>query len=190
MRREAMGNRLSSIITRTGDDGSTMLGDGSRLLKNDIRIQCLGEADELNSLVGLLLSLLNDIDISQTLFQIQHDLFDLGAELSQPDKSLITKEYVEFLDQQAQSFNEKLPALKEFILPGGSTAIAYLHLARTQCRRVERSLVTLAQQQAVNPQSLRYMNRLSDLFFILARYSALQDGCKEVYWQSKYSRQS
>ncbi len=185
-----MGNRLSSIITRTGDDGSTMLGDGSRLLKNDIRIQCLGETDELNSLLGLLRSLIDDVDISQILFQIQHDLFDIGAELSQPAKSLITQEYVEFLDHKAQSYNEKLPALKEFILPGGSSAIAYLHLARTLCRRAERSLVTLDQQQAVNPQSLHYMNRLSDLLFILARYCALQDGQEEIYWQSKFSRQS
>jgi cob(I)alamin adenosyltransferase len=184
-----MGNRLSSIITRTGDDGSTMLGDGSRLLKNDIRIQCLGEADELNSLLGLLRSLIDDVDVSQILFQIQHDLFDIGAELSLPDKLLISKEYVEFLEQKAQLFNEKLPALKEFILPGGSSAIAYLHLARTLCRRVERSLVTLDQQQAVNPQSLHYINRLSDLLFILARYCALQNGQQEIYWQSKYSRQ-
>lgn len=185
-----MGNRLSSIITKTGDDGSTMLGDGSRRLKNDIRIQCLGEVDELNSLLGLLGSWLDDVDITQLLLQLQHDLFDIGAELSQPDKILITQDYLKFVEQKAEFYNASLPALKEFILPGGSTAIAYLHLARTQCRRVERSFVTLAQQQTLNPQSLRYMNRLSDLLFILARYTALQDGHREIYWQSKYSRQS
>ncbi len=185
-----MGNRLSSIITRTGDDGSTMLGNGSRLLKNDIRIQCLGEVDELNSLLGLVRSLIDDADISQILFQIQHDLFDMGAELSQPDKSLITQAYLAFIEQKAEFYNASLAPLREFILPGGSTVIAYLHLARTQCRRVERSLVTLDQQQTANPQSLQYMNRLSDLFFILARYCALSDGQQEVYWQSTYSRQS
>lgn len=185
-----MGNRLSSIITRTGDDGSTMLGDGSRVLKNNIRIQCLGEVDELNSILGLLTSLIDKEDISQLLFQIQHDLFDMGAELSQPGKSLITERYIADLEHRAQSLNASLPALKEFILPGGSSTVAYLHLARTQCRRVERSLVTLGQQQTLNPHSLQYINRLSDLFFILARFIAHQDGQEEVYWQSKYSRQN
>jgi cob(I)alamin adenosyltransferase len=185
-----MGNRLSSIMTRTGDSGSTTLGDGSRVLKNDIRIQCLGEIDELNTTLGLVHSLLEDEAFTHLLFQFQHDLFDIGAELSQPGKSLITQEYVAYLDQQAEALNATLPALKEFILPGGSPHIAYLHIARTQCRRAERSLVTLNQQQELNPITLQYLNRLSDLLFILARCVALQTGHKEIYWQSKYSRQT
>lgn len=185
-----MGNRLSSIVTRTGDDGSTMLGDGNRVLKNDLRIQCLGEVDELNATLGLLRSMLQVEEVDQLLFQVQHDLFDIGAELSQPGKSLITDDYVKFLDQQTQLFNNQLPALKEFILPGGSTGIAYTHIARTQCRRVERSLVALSQQQPINPQTLQYQNRLSDLFFILARFIAQQEDRQEIYWQSQFSRQT
>lgn len=185
-----MGNRLSAIVTRTGDDGSTMLGNGDRVLKCDLRVQCLGEVDELNACLGLLRSMLQNENLDQCLFQIQHDLFDMGAELSQPGKSLITDRYIEFLDQQVELLNNNLPALKEFILPGGSPIIAYTHLARTQCRRVERSLVALGQQQPLNPQTLQYLNRLSDLFFILARYIAQQEGQQEIYWQSQYSRQT
>lgn len=185
-----MGNRLSKIVTRSGDDGFTMIGDGSRLPKNDIRIQCLGEVDELNSMLGLVLTQLKDSNLSQALLQIQHDLFDLGAELSQPRKRLLTEVYVLYLDQAAELYNADLPALKEFILPGGNTTQAYLHLARTMARRLERSCVSLNQQQAMNPHSLCYLNRLSDLLFIFTRYISQQNGYQEVQWQSEYSRHS
>lgn len=183
-----MSKRLSKIVSRTGDDGSTGLADGSRLAKNDIRVHCLGEVDELNAVVGLCISIIDQKDISETLLHVQHDLFDLGAELCQPSKHLMQTEHVDQLNRQARTLNKTLPALKEFILPGGSTELAYLHLARTVCRRVERNLVELNTQQRVNPYSLMYLNRLSDLLFILTRYLGRQTGQKEIYWQSSYSR--
>lgn len=185
-----MGNRLSKIVTRTGDDGSTGLADGSRRSKNDNRIHCLGEVDELNASIGLLISTLDEARIKDILLHIQHDLFDLGAELSQPGKQLLSEGYVDYLEQQIQELNEGLPALKEFILPGGSTLISHIHITRTVCRRVERRFSALLQQESVNPVSLRYVNRLSDLFFILARFMAKHCGQPEIYWQSRYSRHS
>ena len=183
-----MGKRLSKIVTKTGDDGSTGLADGSRRSKSDIRIHCLGEVDELNAVVGICISSINQQDISEILLHIQHDLFDLGAELCQPTKQLIQLEHVDQISQQAQTLNESLPALTEFILPGGSVELANLHLARTVCRRVERSVVELNTKEELNTYSLMYLNRLSDLFFILTRYLAKQTGQQEVYWQSNYSR--
>jgi cob(I)alamin adenosyltransferase len=184
-----MGNRLSQIITRTGDKGSTMLGDGNRISKSDIRIHCLGDVDELNSQLGLARSHIEDDDVSQLILQIQHDLFDVGAELSQPGKILIDQKYIDFVEQQAERLNAELNPLKEFIIPGGHSCVAQLHLARTMCRRVERGLVALLEQQSMNIESLRYLNRLSDLLFIVARYIAKKGGYAEVFWQSKYSRQ-
>jgi len=183
-----MDNRLTKITTETGDLGSTGLADGSRRLKNDPRISCLGEVDELNSMIGLIRSLLEGPQSQQLLNQIQHDLLDLGAELSQPGKNLLTGVYVDFLDEHLHRMNTDLPALKEFILPGGSPLLAQIHLARTVCRRVERSLVELHQLETQNPLSLKYLNRLSDVFFILARFIAKRGGHKEIYWQSQYSR--
>lgn len=183
-----MANRLSKIVTRSGDDGSTALADGSRKSKNDIRIHCLGEVDELNVYIGLLINSITLTDIEDTLRTIQHDLFDLGAELCQPGKLLLNEEYVQFIDQQIEKLNEHLPALKEFILPGGSMLISSIHLARTVCRRVERNLEALHQKEGINPISLSFINRLSDLLFILARFMAKQAGHSEVYWQSQYSR--
>lgn len=183
-----MAKRLTKIITRTGDDGTTGLADGSRLKKSDLRIHCSGEVDELNAVLGLLLAALNEKASQQLLMQIQHDLFDLGAELSQPDKQLLTPDYVEYLDLHGERLNAGLPDLKEFILPGGSDVLARIHLARTVTRRVERNLVALNDQQPVNPLSLQYINRLSDLFFILARFIAKTEDQAEIYWQSKYSR--
>lgn len=183
-----MGHRLSKIVTTTGDGGTTALADGTRLSKNDIRIHCLGEVDELNAHIGLALSQLDDETSQQILLQVQHDLFDLGAELCQPDKIVIQAAHVDFLNQQAERLNQSLPALKEFILPGGSPALAFLHVARTVCRRCERQLVELHQQQQVNPLSLTYLNRLSDLLFIMPRHLAHQNGLDEVFWQSEYSR--
>jgi len=158
-----MGNRLSKIITRTGDKGTTGLADGSRRAKNDVRVHCLGEVDELNATLG-------------------------GAELCQPGKLLIQKLHVDAIESSAAQFNESLPPLKEFILPGGSQAVAFLHLARTVCRRVERSLLSLKQTEDLNPITGQYINRLSDLLFILARSVAHQDCGSEVFWRSKYSR--
>lgn len=183
-----MGNRLSAIVTRTGDQGSTGLGDGSRRAKNDARVQCIGEVDELNAMIGVVLSFVVNEPIRQVLSLVQHDLFDVGAELCQPGRFLIEAQHLGAIESAAEKFNQALPPLKEFILPGGSREIAFLHLARTVCRRVERSLVTLKQLEELNPVTAQYINRLSDLLFILARSAAHQGDGKEVYWQSKYSR--
>lgn len=183
-----MGNRLSKIITRTGDQGTTGMADGSRRAKNDIRVHCLGEVDELNTTIGVVLSHLEDGPAQQALFAIQHDLFDIGAELCQPGKTLIHADYVEALETSAEEFNRQLTPLQEFILPGGSPAVASLQLARCVCRRVERNLVEMAEQEECNPVTAQYINRLSDLLFIMARAQAQQEGSGEVYWNSKYSR--
>jgi len=183
-----MGNRLSEIVTRTGDGGTTGMADGSRRAKNDARVHCLGEVDELNASIGVALSLLEDGPIQQLLFAVQHDLFDIGAELCQPGKQLIVEDYVTGLEKSAAQMNADLPRLKEFILPGGTQAVACLQLARTVCRRVERTLVDLNATEALNPVTCRYLNRLSDLLFILGRAQAHNEGSGEVYWNSKYSR--
>ena len=183
-----MGNRLSEIVTRTGDDGTTGMADGSRRAKNDARVHCLGEVDELNASIGVALSLLEDGPVQQLLFAVQHDLFDIGAELCQPGKQLIVEEYVTGLEKSAAEMNADLPRLKEFILPGGTQAVACLQLARTVCRRVERTLVDLNAAEKLNPVTCRYINRLSDLLFILGRAQAHSEGSGEVYWNSKYSR--
>ncbi len=183
-----MGNRLSKVVTRTGDKGSTGMADGSRRTKNDARVHSLGEIDELNAQLGVVLSLLDDGPAQQLLFSVQHDLFDIGAELCQPGKQLITDDYVAALEQSVETLNSDLPALKEFILPGGTLCVASIQLARTVCRRVERGLIELDSQDQLNPATCRYINRLSDLLFILGRSQAHQDGSGEVYWNSKYSR--
>ena len=183
-----MGNRLTKIYTRTGDQGSTGLADGTRRDKNDARVHCMGEIDELNSSIGFVLSQLEDGPLQQTLFAVQHDLFDIGAELCQPGKKLIDDEYVAGLEQSADEFGAGLGSLKEFILPGGSPAVASIHQARALCRRVERSLVDLAQDEFVNPATSAYINRLSDLLFILGRAQSQQEDGGEVYWNSRYSR--
>ena len=183
-----MGNRLTKVYTRTGDQGTTGLADGSRVAKNDPRVHCMGEVDELNACIGIALSQLEDGPAQQVLFAVQHDLFDIGAELCQPGKQLITDEYVAGLETSADEFNAGLSELKEFILPGGSQAVSSLHLARTVCRRVERALVELNEQEPVNQVTCRYINRLSDLLFIVSRAQADDDGSGEVYWNSKYSR--
>ena len=183
-----MGNRLSKVITRTGDKGTTGLADGSRRAKNDVRVHCLGEVDELNATIGVALSFLEELPEQQVLFAVQHDLFDIGAELCQPGKNLIQQLHVDAIEASAEQFNKTLPPLKEFILPGGSQSVAFLHLARTVCRRVERSLLSLKEVEEINPITGQYLNRLSDLLFILSRSVAHQDCGSEVYWRSKYSR--
>jgi len=183
-----MGNRLSAIVTRTGDKGTTGMADGSRRDKQDKRVHCLGEVDELNTTLGVALSFLEDEDVRAVLFAVQHDLFDIGAELCQPGKALIEAVYVDEIEAVASRFNEPLPALKEFILPGGSRPVAFLQQARAVCRRVERALHGLREQEDLNPITAQYINRLSDLLFILARHVAFQADGKEVYWHSQYSR--
>ena len=183
-----MGNRLSKLVTRTGDEGTTGMADGTRRAKDDARVHCLGEVDELNEAIGLAISLLEDGAIQPLLFAVQHDLFDVGAELCQPGKELLGEVYVQGLENSIDEFNASLPALKEFILPGGSTAVASLQLARAVCRRAERSLVTLNEAEVVNPLTRQYFNRLSDLLFTLARAQSRSEDGGEVYWNSKYSR--
>ncbi len=183
-----MGNRLTKVYTRTGDRGTTGLADGGRRAKNDPRVHCMGEVDELNACIGLVLSLLDDGAAQQLLFAVQHDLFDIGAELCQPGKKLLDTDYVEAIEAGADDFSAGLSDLREFILPGGSQAVASLHLARTVCRRVERSLVTLGETEGVNPETIRYINRLSDLLFVLARAQSQSEDGGEVYWNSRYSR--
>lgn len=178
----SMGNRLSKIYTRTGDQGDTGLGDGSRIAKTHLRIEAMGDVDELNSVIGLINANLIDNAIKQCLLEIQHDLFDLGGELCIPDSQVINSEHVSHLELQLDDFNEDLPYLKEFILPGGNNAAAYTHLARSICRRAERSCLKLHAKQTLNMQSLAYLNRLSDLLFVLARVIARRDGQQEILW--------
>lgn len=164
-----MGHRLSKIYTRTGDAGSTGLGDGSRVSKSSPRIAAIGTVDELNSGIGLVLCESLPPQVETCLRDVQHDLFDLGGELSIPGHSMVSEAQVLRLEQTLDSFNESLPPLKEFILPGGSRAAAQCHVARTVCRRAERDLIQLASQETVSDHLRHYLNRLSDLLFVLAR---------------------
>lgn len=179
-----MGNRLSKIYTRTGDDGTTGLGDGSRVPKDDPRVEAYGCVDECNSAIGVVLAVagLSD-DIRELLTGVQHELFDLGGELCIPGHRAIQAEQVLALEQALDRFNERLPPLKEFILPGGGTAAAACHLARAICRRAERRAWTLARVETVAPEPLQYLNRLSDLLFVLARVLARQESGSEVLWK-------
>ena len=164
-----MGHRLSKITTRTGDAGDTGLGDGTRLAKDSPRIQALGDIDELNSCLGLLLAEKPPAATAKALLQVQHDLFDLGGEVCIPGHSMITGQHVARLEALTQTHNAKLKPLKEFILPGGTRAAAAAHLARAICRRAERSLVALGRCETVNERARQYLNRLSDLLFVLGR---------------------
>jgi cob(I)alamin adenosyltransferase len=178
-----MGNRLSKIYTRTGDDGTTGLGDGSRVPKDSVRVEAYGTVDELNSAVGVLLAVPGlPPAASACLTQVQHELFDLGGELCIPGHRLITGEQVTQLEQALDGFNEALPPLKEFILPGGGPAAAACHLTRTIARRAERRVWALARVEAVRPEVTQYLNRLSDLLFVLARVLARHELGTEVPW--------
>jgi cob(I)alamin adenosyltransferase len=177
-----MGNRLSKIYTRTGDQGTTGLGDGKRVDKDDLRVETYGTVDELNSLIGLVLASNMSDELRNSLTRTQHELFDLGGELCMPGYTLVPEPYVEQLEADLDRFNEDLPPLKDFILPGGSEAAARCHHARTVCRRAERLLVSLGKLEEINETSLRYLNRLSDLLFVMARVMARADGGKEVLW--------
>jgi cob(I)alamin adenosyltransferase len=183
-----MGNRLSKIATRTGDDGSTGLGDGSRTGKDSARIGAIGEVDELNSFIGLLLAEDMPAELREELVSIQHDLFDLGGELCIPGYQLITDDHVARLDDLLEKYNADLPVLKEFILPAGSRAASTAHVCRTVCRRAERSIVALAKLEPINAQPRQYVNRLSDLMFVLARVLNRFAGGSDVLWQHERKR--
>jgi len=178
-----MGNRLSKIYTKTGDDGTTGLGDGTRVAKDSARVAAYGTVDELNSAIGIVLAQEIPAPIREALTQIQHDLFDLGGELCIPGMAMVHEADVERLEQTLDGFNADLPALKDFILPGGGMAAACCHVARTVCRRAEREVVTLSRSETVRPEAVRYLNRLSDLLFVLSRVLARASGHGEVLWQ-------
>ncbi len=183
-----MGHRLSKIYTRTGDKGTTTLGSGERVQKDSVRIEAVGTVDEVNCFVGLLLA--NNIpkEIRECLTRIQHELFDLGGELSIPRHQIITAEHVLRLENELDRFNTDLPHLREFILPSGGRAVSTCHIARAVCRRAERRLVSLSQIEDVFPESLAYLNRLSDLLFVIARVLARADGKREVMWRSERNK--
>jgi len=180
-----MGKRLTQIATRTGDDGTTGLGDGSRTRKDHQRMHAMGDVDELNSVLGLLACEDLPADVRAALYDIQNDLFDLGGELSIPGYTMITERQVARLDDWLAHYNAGLPRLNEFILPGGSRAASLAHVARTVCRRAERAIVTLGQAEAINAAPRQYVNRLSDLLFVLARVLNRHAGGSDVQWQQK-----
>ncbi len=180
-----MGNRLSKIYTRTGDSGSTGLGNGERVDKDSLRVEAMGDVDELNAVLGLLVTADLPAAISGALTKIQHDLFDLGGEICIPGHSMVKQARVDALEMLLDDLNEPLSALQEFILPGGSQAAAYCHLARTVCRRAERQLIKLGRQEAVTDISLRYLNRLSDLLFVMSRSLNQHAGVADVLWNNK-----
>lgn len=184
-----MGHRLSKIYTRTGDDGTTGLGDGSRVRKDSNRIEVIGQLDELNCLVGLTLS--NDLPakVRQCLDRVQHTLLDIGGELAVPGfDALVTAQNVKFLEQNLDQLNSQLAPLKEFILPGGVRAAAHCHVARAVCRRVERRMHALASGETVSTFTTQYINRLSDYLFVAARYINLKAGDADVLWNHDRSR--
>jgi cob(I)alamin adenosyltransferase len=180
-----MGHRLSKIYTRTGDEGTTGLADGTRVSKASLRITTLGDVDELNSAIGVLLDMAVPESMAEQLYEIQHDLFDLGGELAIPGTVLLPTAASQRLESWIDTYNETLPPLKEFVLPSGARGAAQCHFARAVCRRAERSLVALAATVDVNPETLQYLNRLSDLLFVLARVLARRDGGREVMWDRK-----
>jgi len=178
-----MGHRLSKIYTRTGDDGSTGLGDGTRVPKDHPRVEAYGTVDELNSVLGLLLCEPLSEALQAALTKIQHTLFDLGGELSIPERHVLTDALTTELEQLLDRLNADLAPLKEFILPGGSRAAALCHVARCVCRRAERQVYTLSRQERVSPASLKYLNRLSDLLFVMARAINHASGVPDTLWQ-------
>lgn len=179
-----MGNRLSKIYTRTGDDGSTGLGDGSRVAKDSLRVAAYGTVDEANSCIGVVLAQAGVPEaVARCLTRVQHQLFDLGGELCIPGMALIQTVDIEGLERDLDGFNDPLPPLKDFILPGGSAAAAHCHVARTVTRRAERDVIALARTEDVRPQAIHYLNRLSDLLFVIARVLARECGAGEVLWR-------
>lgn len=182
-----MADRLTKIVTRGGDGGETSLGDGSRLAKDDPRVALLGDVDELNSWIGVALAHTQSDTLGEILTGVQHDLFDLGGALCFPGSPLLSEKHVARLDDAAASLNAGLPPLKEFILPGGAPGLAFCHVARTVCRRVERAMASFLRDAPEAADALRYLNRLSDLLFIAARAEARRLDIAEVYWQKAKS---
>jgi cob(I)alamin adenosyltransferase len=181
-----VGHRLSKIYTRTGDDGTTGLANGERIDKCDDRVEAFGDVDETNSAIGLVLAEPTlPASVRGSLTRIQHELFEIGAELAMPGYTRITAEHVLALEQDLDALNAALPPLKEFVLPGGNRTAAACHLARTVCRRAERRAWAAARHVALNSESLRYLNRLSDLLFVVARVLARQNGGEETLWQRR-----
>jgi len=177
-----MGNRLSKIYTRTGDDGTTGLGDGMRVSKCADRVHAMGDVDELNCVIGLLVEEVDD-ELRCRLMDIQHGLFDLGGELSIPGYALVRKTHIQQLEKFIDEYNEALSPLKDFILPGGNKAASLCHLARSVCRRAERTVSRLAIKEEINAYAPVYLNRLSDLLFVIARVLARKDGGREIIWE-------
>jgi cob(I)alamin adenosyltransferase len=177
-----MGHRLSKIYTRTGDDGSTGLGDGTRVAKDGARVEAYGTVDELNCVIGVLMTHEMADDVRAMLTDIQHELFELGGELCIPGRVALTAAHTTRLEHHLDRLNEHLAPLKEFILPGGTAAAAICHVARTVCRRAERRTITLAHVESVSPDAIAYLNRLSDLLFVTARYLNAADKHPDVLW--------
>jgi cob(I)alamin adenosyltransferase len=184
-----MGHRLSKIYTRTGDDGTTGLADGSRINKDSPRVEAGGTVDELNSIIGMILAWELPEPVRNCMVNVQHDLFDLGGELSIPGTEVIKDSYINRLETILDGFNAELPPLKEFILPAGGHATSTTHLARTVCRRAERRVITLAREEEVNPAAISYLNRLSDLLFVIARVLARFENGTEVLWQPRKNQE-
>ncbi len=183
-----MGKRLSKIYTRTGDDGTTGLGDGSRVAKDSLRVEAYGTVDEANSAIGVVLAEPTvPASVAAMLGDVQHDLFELGGELCIPGHSAISDAFIERLERHLDALNEDLPALDDFILPGGGRAAAACHIARTVVRRAERRVTKLAHSELVRPEVHRYLNRLSDLLFVCARVLARAESGQEVLWDRKRS---
>ncbi len=180
-----MGNRLTQIATRTGDGGTTGLGDNTRVSKADLRVAAMGDVDELNSNIGLLLCEAMPLAVSELLVEVQHQLFNLGGELSIPGFELLKPEALLVLDQALEDHNAQLPRLQEFILPAGNRAAAQAHICRTVARRAERSVVRLGEQEALQDTPRQYLNRLSDLLFVLARVLNRMNGGDDVYWKNQ-----
>ena len=178
-----MGHRLSKIYTRTGDKGETGLGDGTRIEKDHIRVEAFGDTDELNSIIGMIRAHELPNNIEACLSKVQHHLFDLGGELCIPGHVALDENYISYLENTLDGFNANLPMLKEFILPAGGKATSTCHLARTVCRRAERRVVSLSKNEDVSSYSIQYLNRLSDLLFVIARVLARHENGSEVLWQ-------
>jgi len=185
-----VGNRLSKIYTRTGDDGMTGLGDGARIRKDDLRVETYGTVDELNSMIGAIAAQELPAELQPLLFAIQQKLFDLGGELCIPGTACLTNKDVVQLETELDQLNEHLPPLKDFILPGGNPPAADCHIARTVCRRAERRIVSLAQEEDINQFAVQYLNRLSDLLFVVARTLNVHGGGTEVLWSGGKLRKS
>jgi cob(I)alamin adenosyltransferase len=180
-----MGNRLSKLYTRTGDDGTSGLSGGQRVPKNHERMNAMGTVDELNSVIGLLICKLNDPELETLFTAIQHDLFNIGGEISMPGQSFIKAEKIDHLEERIDHFNESVEPLKDFILPGGSEAASVCHLARATARRAERDVVTLHNLEPVCDTTRQYLNRLSDLLFVVARIINQRLGHSDVLWKKE-----